>query len=73
MITVIDWNFDYWHDVDQTLHCRCGASFRGRAKFRYVGGEPSKVIDRACPSCGDKVEIVRTQSDPETFIISGKS
>ncbi len=28
------------------------------------------VIDRPCPSCGDKVDVKGTSSDPETWTVS---
>ena len=71
IITKIDPTYDWWPDVSQTLRCRCGAIYRGRAKFTYNDkGDPMKLTDRPCPSCGGG-DVIHSESDSETFILRG--
>ena len=70
MKTVINKAFDHWPEVDQSLACKCGINFLGRAKFRYDNtGLAYHEIDRPCSKCGDATEIVRVSSPTESFTI----
>lgn len=62
--------FPYWDIVHQTIACRCGTEFRGRAKMKSVGHGFEMHVDRQCPNCGDLI-ITRVSDDPETTTIGG--
>jgi hypothetical protein len=65
----IDWSpFDAMGE--QTLTCRCGATYRSHAKAIYGGLNKGIHARKPCPGCGESNGIIRASTDPEPMTIS---
>lgn len=71
VISKIDWSeLDKY--AEDYCECKCGATFRSHTKFVWIdaiGGIGKIVSRKPCPSCGSRVNLRRTTSPPERFII----
>jgi hypothetical protein len=64
-MSVIDWTvFDRWPEL--AIECRCGASFRSRAKITAEGRIATR---KPCPKCGQLANARSARSEPETMTI----